>query len=208
MISFVYFDVGGVVMLDFNKTNKWYEMKHDLGVPDDKMELFDSIWNRYPIAIDCDVELLIFTIGKEIGIQIPPDYSMLEDFAHRFTPNPSIWLVIEQIHKKCRVGLLTNMYPRMLNLIQSKNLLPRVQWDVIIDSSVVKLKKPDPRIYTLAQDRAHVSGTNIFFVENQEHNIAAAKAAGWRTFLYDTSEPEQSSRDVLDFFQRHSKNTI
>ena len=70
MISFVYFDVGGVVMLDFSKTNKWYELKHDIGVLDDKMALFDSIWKRHPVAIDCDVDDLIFEIGKEQSIFI------------------------------------------------------------------------------------------------------------------------------------------
>ena len=204
MISFVYFDVGGVVMLDFSKTNKWYELKHDIGVLDDKMALFDSIWNRYPITIDCDVDKLIFEIGKEMGLVIPARYSMLEDFVNRFQPNPFILPVIKYVQKTCNVGLLTNMYPRMFDLIQSKNLLPAVEWDVIIDSSIVKLKKPDPRIYALAQQKAGVPGNHILFVENQEEHVNAARTAGWNAFLYDSANPEKSSKDVLDFFEKNT----
>ena len=202
MISFVYFDVGGVVLLDFSKTNKWYELKHDLGVSDDKMALFDSIWNRHPVAIDCDVDKLIFIIGKEIGLTIPAGYSMLEDFVRRFEPNPFILPVIQEIQKTCRVGLLTNQYPKMFDLLQEKNLISHIQWDINIDSSVVKLKKPDAKIYALAEERAGVSGNQIFFVENQEEHVNAARAAGWNTFLYDCANPEKASKDLLDFFEK------
>jgi FMN phosphatase YigB (HAD superfamily) len=201
MISFVYFDVGGVVMLDFHKTNKWHELKHDLGVPDEKMAQFDSIWNRYPIAIDCDVDKLIYTIGQEIGFSVPDKYSMLEDFVRRFEPNSFIVPVIWEIQKTCRVGLLTNQYPRMFSLLQEKNLIPRVQWDIIIDSSVVKLKKPDSKIYALAQEKAGVPAYRILFVENQEENMKAALEAGWNAFLYDSADPEKSSQDLLEYFR-------
>lgn len=32
MISFIYFDVGGVAMLDFSGTNKWELLKKEIGV--------------------------------------------------------------------------------------------------------------------------------------------------------------------------------
>ena len=31
-ISFVYFDVGGVILLDYSGTNKWVEMQRGLGI--------------------------------------------------------------------------------------------------------------------------------------------------------------------------------
>ena len=34
MISFVYFDVGGVVILDFSGTNKWEMVKKEWGITD------------------------------------------------------------------------------------------------------------------------------------------------------------------------------
>lgn len=40
-IKFIYFDVGGVVILDYSKTNKWNEMLTDLGIPEELKPKFN-----------------------------------------------------------------------------------------------------------------------------------------------------------------------
>lgn len=36
MIKFIYFDVGGVAIRDFNGTDKWENLKKELGIPKEK----------------------------------------------------------------------------------------------------------------------------------------------------------------------------
>jgi HAD superfamily hydrolase (TIGR01509 family) len=200
MISFVYFDLGGVVVLDFSKTNKWKQLKKELSIPLERYKEFDDFFNQYggEVCVGRGTESLLPLIKEKFGVRIPESYSFLVDgFVKRFDKNPSILPVIENISAKGRrVGLLTNAYPNMLKEIQKRKIIPNILWDVIIDSSVVKLAKPDPAIYELSEKKAGVKGGQILFVENSQGHIEAAKKFGWQTFLYDPSSPQKSSLEL------------
>src|SRR5436190_1586601 len=108
MTSFVYFDLGGVVELDFYGTNKWEELKRDIGVNERNNKAYERVWNLYDknMCIDFDVDDLIPLLKKEAHLTFPTHYSMLTDIVNRFERNPSLWPVIEMIHKTIPVGLL------------------------------------------------------------------------------------------------------
>lgn len=197
-IKFVYFDVGGVLVLDYSGTNKWTEMKRDLGITVEKDAMFEEIWNKYKsrVSIDYDVDKIIPELQEMLDISVPDDYSMLHDFVTRFTTNPSIWPVVFSIKKKYKVGLLTNMYPRMLSSIMDQKLLDEYLWDVIVDSSVVGFQKPDEAIFKLAESMAHLSPAELFFVDNSQKNIDAANRRGWKTMFYDSKNPEKSNEEL------------
>ncbi len=202
MIKFVYFDIGGVVILDFSETDEFIKMRRAMGVTPEKDALFDEIWQhtRNRINIDVDVDTLQPVFEKELGITLPKSYSMLSDFVRRFKVNSSIWPVMNEIHRKCKVGLLTNMYPRMLGEIQRSGIFPKDHWDAIVDSSVVGYQKPQREIFEIAQKSAFVSAEEILFIDNQAKNTEAASKLGWNAFLYDTKDPKQASADLLNFF--------
>lgn len=201
MISFVYFDVGGVAILDFSGTNKWNELKNGLKIPKEQDQAFDKFFTEYEAdCTDRDIDSLIPIIKTRFGASIPKNYSMLTDFVTRFEKNPLLWPVIKKVKEKCRIGLLTDMYPRMLQAIRNYNLLPPVDWDVIIDSSVVKYQKPNKKIFEIAEKEARVNKHEILFIDNTIKNIQAALNFGWQTFLYDSTNPEESSHNLLNYF--------
>lgn len=179
MIKFVYFDLGGVVIQDFSGTNNWEEVKKEWNIT-------DKYWDEFEPKL---------CVGKEI---ISPEF--LNAFVGRFEANPSIWPVIRAFHQKIPTGLLTNMYPNMFAAIKNKNILPDVVWDIIIDSSIEKIAKPNPAIYKLAQRKAGVKDNEILFVENTKNNLGPASFLGWQTFLYDSARLEESSQKLLDLF--------
>lgn len=202
MISFVYFDLGGVVILDFSGTNKWEEMKRDLGIEEKTDAAFSNIWRRYhsEFCISRHVDTLIPIFKQEIGISFPFGYSMLMDFVNRFDPNPSIWSAINTIRQSCMVGILTNAYPKMFQAIQKSGILPPIEWNVIVDSSVVGCQKPDRHIFEIAERQSNVNKDEILFVENGEDNIKAAREFGWQTFFYDSIHPKESSKELVALF--------
>ena len=203
MVSFVYFDVGGVVVLDFSSTDKWKQFKKELGILKDKDSEFESFWDKYEPKVNAgrDVETLLPFIERKFGSKLPESYSLLIDgFVNRFEANKSIWPVIKKIHKKCKIGLLTNMYPHMLEAIKNNGLLPKVKWDVIIDSSVEGVIKPNPKIFRLAEERAGFKGNDILFVENSQKHIEAARAYGWQVFLYNSKRPKEESKRLSKLF--------
>jgi putative hydrolase of the HAD superfamily len=102
--------------------------------------------------------------------------------------SPSIWPIVKEIKKKYRVGLLTGMYSGMLDAIFKSGVMPEIEWDVIVDSSVFGFKKPNIEIYKIAEEKAGFLGEEILFVDNTKKNLETAQSLGWQTFLYDSSD--------------------
>lgn len=134
VMDFIYFDVGGVVILDFSKTNKWDELLENIGVKGkDKGELnriFTEEEYRF-CAGEKDADTFIEILTNRFNLDLPENYSFLDDFVNRFESNPLLAEIIRDLKQKYQIGLLTNMYPNMLDGIKSKGLLPNVYWDVV-----------------------------------------------------------------------------
>lgn len=203
MISFVYFDVGGVVIDDFYGNNKWDDLKRELGITAANQAAFEKIWSRYAaeLCIDRDIETLLPILSGELGLEFPASYSLLDGFVSRFYANPGIWPVIKEVKTKAKIGLLTNMYPRMFAAIEQKHILPDVKWDVVIDSSLELLQKPDRKFFELAEKRAAVSHSEILFIDNSPEHIKEAEAFGWQTFLYDSSNHHAAAQSLGTFLR-------
>lgn len=202
-IKFIYFDVGGVLILDFSNTNKWQELKNDLGVTPATDPEFEAVWQKHRdrVCLDLDVDKLLPEIQSKTKLKLPLNYSLLNDFVNRFQANPSIWPVLKIARDKYQIGLLTNMYPRMLKAIEEADLIPKLNWDVVIDSSQVSKQKPDPEIFELALEKSGVKKEEILFIDNLEKNTSAAQKMGWQVFCYDDRNPEKASRELEDLLQ-------
>jgi len=198
-IRFIYFDVGGVVILDFSKTNKWREMTQALGVNESNRDRFDEIFNEFEPEICASRKTLdefIEVVKSELELSLPEGYLMLEDFVDRFEANLSLHPILNKLSKQYSLGLLTNMYPDMLDKIKEKGILPPVKWDIVIDSSVVGFRKPQDEIYRLAEEKSGFDGGRILFVENSTTHVNAAKKQGWQTLLYDPSDVSGSNKEL------------
>lgn len=207
MVSFVYFDVGGVVIADVNGTDKWEEMKRSIGIRMKDNEEFDRFYSKYEkeACVGRDIDTLIPLIAKKFHVNFPAGYSLLSDFINRFERNKFIWPVIEKIRQDSQIGLLTNMYPGMFSAIVKKGIMPEAIWNVIVDSSIEGCLKPGFKIFELALEKANVEKGNILFVDNKIKNTNAGKKFGWKTFFYDSSDHENSSQGLLNYYEKISK---
>ncbi|OGV96778.1 hypothetical protein A2W24_01820 [Microgenomates group bacterium RBG_16_45_19] len=205
MIHFIYFDVGGVVIKDFTVSNKWVEMQDDFGLNQTEREGLIKVWHRYQdeICVTRDVDSLMAILTKEVKIKFPKHYSLLEDMVNRFEANSSIWPIIKKVKTNTRIGLLTNMYPRMFALIQRKKIMPPVEWEVVIDSSVEGSQKPEARMFRIAYERSGIAHQQeLLFVDNSQEHIEAAKTLGWQTYWYDSTNYEKSSKALLEYINK------
>lgn len=82
---------------------------------------------------------------------------------------------IENYH----VGLMTNIMPGFLNELIDHNLVPNINYDVIIDSSEVGAIKPEEAIYEEAEDRSNCQPSEILLIDDSRPNLmTASKKAG------------------------------
>lgn len=197
-MQFIYFDIGGVAILDYSKTNKWNEMLNDLSVTEDLKSRFYELFDAHEkkICVGEDINIFVQEAKTKLGIKFPDNYDMTADFVDRFEKNPSMIELLKKLKNGFKLGLLTAQYPNMLDMIFKRGLLSSDIWDVIIDSSVEKVNKPNPDIYLLAEKRAGVKPESILFVDNKAKLLEFPKQRGWITFEYDPANAKQSTADL------------
>lgn len=202
----IFFDVGGVVIIDFSGTNRWDEMLKSMGVNAENHEKFLTVWKKYKdrTSLDYDADNMADEFRSYVGLDLPPDFSFLDEFVNRFSANPSILPVLRYAKEHYKVGLITNMYPRMLDKIYTREgLMPEIEWDYIFDSSKILMKKPGEAIFKYAYKQCgKVDQEKILFIDNLEENLIAPRKLGWGTFLYDSSNPEDSSTKLLSLLKQ------
>ncbi|MDB5167515.1 MAG: hypothetical protein JWN26_660 [Candidatus Saccharibacteria bacterium] len=203
MISFIYFDLGGVAADDFTGNNKWQELGDKMGLTDKNRDGFKEFWQKHEgkFCTTDYIDTFLPALEKDLGIQLPAGFSLQHEIVDRFYRNEPIVPIIEDMATKTRVGLLTNVSPGMLDLIIQKGILPDVEWDQIVDSSVEHVMKPNPRIFEIAQARAGVPTDQILFVDNKLSHCEAAAKLGWQTFYYNSADRVKSAQELAEFLQ-------
>lgn len=203
-ISFIYFDVVGVIVQDFSGNNQRQEMFRHLGVSREREKEFDVDFDKIEILSSRGVDIDSFKLElmAKFDLRFPAQFSFRTYIVERLGYNKSLWPVIERAQSHYPIGLLTDMYPNLLSDIKERGLLPPIEWDVVVDSSVEKYQKTDKELYKIAELRAKVPAEEILFIDNLQINLNPAAERGWQTFLYDPKNSETSSKNLLNQLNR------
>jgi HAD superfamily hydrolase (TIGR01509 family) len=98
---------------------------------------------------------------------------------------PETIAIIEELHAKgMPLYALTNMPAEKADMVFSRIPVFGYFRDVII-SAHEKLIKPDPKLYDITLSRVGLPASQIFFTDDSPKNIAAARAKGFVTHLFD-----------------------
>lgn len=82
--------------------------------------------------------------------------------------------------------------PGFIDAMLARDLLPKLNYEVIIDSSQVGAIKPEAEIYSIATQRASVDSSEILLVDDSRTNLMAAERAGWKVLWFDDYRPDES----------------
>jgi len=186
---------------DFSDSPKWQNMMDVMGIPIESRAEFDKYYHTLDtkFCLGEHEDNYLPQMSAQFNLKLPDGFSMRGYFIDHFDQNAALWPVVLKLKKTTKVGLLTDQYPGMLKQIQEKNLFPPVEWDVVIDSTQVGCRKPAPEIYKIAQEKAGVAASEIFFIDNREKNLVPARELGWQTFLYDSKNYDHANQDLAKF---------
>jgi epoxide hydrolase-like predicted phosphatase len=94
-----------------------------------------------------------------------------------------------------RTGLLTNSFVEFRGFLESR--VDFGLFDVVIDSSEVGHRKPEPEIYALTTDRLELPADEIVYLDDFLANIDGARRAGWTTIHFTDPDTAIAELDQI-----------
>ena len=190
-VEFIYFDVNGCIVRFYHRA--FANIAKDYGVPPDLVEMAFLHFNDDA----CKGVLSLYDFNKVIAKRLNIDKLDWEKYyLSAVEPMPGMKEIITWASQNYQVGLLTNIMPGLLKSLIGKGIVPDVKYKVIIDSSQTGLTKPDPAIFNLASDRAHMSPDKILLIDDTRENVAVAESLDWHVLWFDFAQPEESVEQV------------
>lgn len=195
-ISAVLFDIGGVVTGSPLHAIARYERDHGIaprGVNRAIAAAGDTgAWARLErgeLGLD-EFSPLFEADCRTAGIAVSAT-RLMNYIAEGRAPRPRMIEAIGRLREhRFRVGALTNNWRKT----DPEPASLREHFDVFVESSVVGLRKPDPRIYDLACRELAVEPSRVAFLDDIGTNLKSARALGMATIKVD--DPGAALREL------------
>jgi len=179
----VIFDFGGVISTSPLLGMRAYCERER--VPMDAIrQLFathDGAWSRFEMnAISREEFVQAFEAEARANGYTLDGWSFLDAFFAGMAVRPEMVAVVRFLHGRYKVGCITNNVQA-----GERNPLLDDLFDVVIESSKVGLRKPDPRIYQIACESLGVQPEQAIFLDDFGVNLKAARELGMATVKVD-----------------------
>lgn len=187
---FVYFDLGNV-LVTFEHETAVQQLAAVAHKPADLVRsvVFESgLQDRYETGLLSSSEY-VERINASLETQLAPE-QVLEAVSAIFSPNHSIIAALEKLYDAdVPMGVLSNTCEAHWKWILDQGWpMPGTWFQVEVLSYQVQSMKPETLIYQVCEEKAPCEPGNIFFTDDRQENIAAAKARGWSTCLYRSTD--------------------
>jgi putative hydrolase of the HAD superfamily len=183
-IRAVIFDIGGVLTQSpVAAIRAWAEgCGVDYGILGPLVAQPESAFSRFERSALSDEEFCREFEAECVGAGISADpRAFLASFAG-LAPRPEMIAIVEALRGRCGLGCITNNVRR--EPTGGRGDLFSL-FDVVIESSRVGLRKPDPRIYLLACEQLGVTPEQAVFLDDFGVNLKGARALGMTTIKVD-----------------------
>lgn len=194
-VRFVYFDMNGCLVR--SASSAFGRLSEESGASQDTIETVFWQFNEDVCRGVRSIDELNTALAERLGMMVDWNRYYLE--AVEATPGMAEFL--QWISANYRVGILTNTMPNLVQPLLSAGILPPIEYDAIVDSSVVHSLKPEARIYEIAAEQAGVAAHEILLVDDDRPNLAAAGKQGWHTMKFHAFQPEESIAAIRDALQ-------
>lgn len=201
-IRFVYFDINGCLVRFFHPA--FTKLALDTGKSADVIET--AFWHLNEEACRGDITMSEFNdaFAERLGIE-PFDWQSY--YFEAIDPVVEMQELLEWASQNYYVGLLSNIMPGFIDRMMREGVLPRVHYSQVIDSSVEKAVKPEPRIFEIAQQRAGVAPEEILLIDDSRPNLMAAEKQGWKVLWFDDYRPDESAARIRASLEPETSNS-
>lgn len=180
--SWIVFDIGGVLwdwQSGLVRTAKYLKVTKD--VLQNSFDKYDPLMETGSLTPFEGWQNII----KDLDRNDNPNFVIKQWFngcKWQFEP----WKLVSDFKKKgFRLAAFTNNWLGITSTIWRKKLEFSL-FEVVVDSSEEKIRKPDIEIYRIVEKRIRAKGHQILFIDDSEANILAANEIGWNSFLFNS----------------------
>lgn len=213
-IKAIVFDVGGVMVIPNYYVGKkendhsrvqfsgiHENIAHKLGLGFDRW--FDAIDSVYAKSIVGEIskEEFIGVVSKRLNVSRIKLVKIVKScYKKRMKRNNILFRLIKTLRKKYIVGILSDQWP-----LSRESIFPKKEnknFDFVIISYEVKLRKPHPKIYRIllnkitSKDKS-IKPEEVLFIDDKDYNLEPAKNLGIKTLLF------KNNRQLKNEFRRY-----
>lgn len=196
----VIFDLGGVVMGSPLHAIAAYE--RELGIPAGSVNRLvvargpEGAWSRLERG-ELDLEAFYPRFDAECAEAGHPlsARAMMQRIAEAAQPRPAMLAAVRAIRARgLRTSALTNNWQG--DGTRERDWLGAL-FDVVVESAVEGVRKPDPRIYERTLARLGVAAPEAVFLDDIGRNLKPARALGMQTIKVDEPETALAALSTL-----------
>lgn len=192
-VKFVYFDMNGCLVRFAHRG--FTRLASESGKPIDVIETV--FWEYDDLVCRGDRSL------DELNTRLAETLHMMVDWKKYYLdavePIPGITELVNWAAETYHAGLLTNTMPGFVDAMKERGLIPKANYEAIVDSSEVRALKPENKIYEVAESHAAAVGaepSEILLIDDSRANLIAAKKRGWHTIWFDYYRPDESIEGI------------
>ena len=196
-IKAILFDVGGVLALGENSrlengkfipSGVHLNLAKKLNISID--QYIDSIDTAYVSAITGKLSKkeVIETLSKNFGVSSKKLKRLyIDSYKKNFKQNKELFNKLFKLKKQgYKIAILSDQWFLSKEALMPKKLYKN--FDEVIVSCDVGIRKPNQKIYQLAVKKLNFSPKEILFIDNQKWNISPAKKLGMKTILFKSNK--------------------
>ncbi|MBI4098068.1 MAG: HAD family phosphatase [Candidatus Levybacteria bacterium] len=148
----------------------------------DKVENGNKLLDELNRQIDLG-EISSETFHKRIEERVGVPAEKLKEKKNKYMiPSRELVELIKQLKRKYKIGLLSNTGDGELDVLDRDGI--KSLFDVITASYIVKILKPDQRIYLKCAEEIGVNPRECLFIDDNQDNIEGARKTGMETIQY------------------------
>jgi len=204
-IKAIIFDVGGVLRINrFLNLNKKHSGAHEyiaekLGVSVDTW--FDSIDTAYANSIIGKISKKEFIKITSKNLNINPNKLVnlvAKAYKKKVKKNKKLFRLAFKLKKRgYQIGILSDQWALSEDALMPKE--DTQNFDIVISSIKVGLRKPNPKIYKLLIKKTKLKPEQILFTDNREWNTKPAEKLGIKTITFKNNK--QFMKDIKKFIR-------
>ena len=189
MVKAIIFDAGGVL---FNSKKSLFDtpIEYIVRITNQSKDLVDKAYRE--VIKDCEYKEvgqkeLWERLMAKLNIQIPfSGQNPIEEGFKVFRRNEELFPIIRRLKLNYKLVIVSNANAVEAATHQATEMYR--EFDIVILSYKVGVRKPDPKIYQIAIDRLQMAPEEIIFVDNAQENFGEANKLGLKGILFKNVE--------------------